>query len=118
MALDEHPLLGVSAALRLQETISGIKDNQKVWILKDADGCVMLSTEDEDGVPVWPDAGLALLWATEDWADCEPMAVTLEDWLKKWTPGLMQDELCIMVCPVPGEDGEVMEPDELAEKLM
>ncbi|WP_137166686.1 DUF2750 domain-containing protein [Salinimonas lutimaris] len=118
MSLDEHPLLNAGADVRMKETIASIKDNQKVWILKDTDGCVMLTTDDEDGVPVWPDAGLALLWATEDWSDCEPLAISQEDWLKKWTPGLMQDGLMVMVCPVPGEDGEVMDPESLAEKLL
>ncbi|QPG06753.1 DUF2750 domain-containing protein [Salinimonas marina] len=118
MALDQHPLLNAGADVRMSETITSIKDNEEVWILKDGDGCVMLTTDDEDGVPVWPDAGMALLWATEDWADCEPMAVSLKDWLKKWTPGLMQDNLVVVVCPVPGEDGEVIDPDALAEKIM
>ena len=113
-----HPLLQASADKRMQDTINLIIENEEVWILKDEDGCVMLTSDDEDGVPVWPEKSLAALWATEEWSHCETMGITLDDWMHKWTPGLLKDGLAVMVCPVPGEEGEVIEPDVLAEKIL
>lgn len=112
-----HPLLSVSAQQRLNETLKAIKEHETLWILTDEHGCVMLTADDEDGIPVWPDAGIASLWATDDWSHCEPLQISLADWFKKWVPGMKEDELLVMVCPVPGEEGEVMEPAEFAEQL-
>ncbi len=112
-----HPLLEKSAFQRLEDTLSTIKKQQELYILKDDHGCVMLTTEDEDGVPIWPDAELAQLWANEDWEHCEPMALSVSDFLKKWVPGMSQDDLMVIVCPIPAQDGEVISPQEFAQKL-
>ncbi|HAI71334.1 MAG TPA: DUF2750 domain-containing protein, partial [Alteromonas australica] len=37
--------------------------------------------------------------------------------LTKWVPGMTQDDLMVMVCPVPGEEGEVITPAHFAEKI-
>lgn len=114
---DLHPLLEKNAVQRMTSSLETIKTEQKLFILKDDHGCVMLTTDEEDGVPVWPDASLALLWATEDWEHCEAMEISTKDFLAKWVPGMTQDELMVIVCPVPGEDGEVITPEEFAEQL-
>ncbi|MEW9796577.1 DUF2750 domain-containing protein [Alteromonas sp. CYL-A6] len=118
MALQREEWLSASPMTRFDETVKAIRTGKTVWILNDEHGCVMLNADDDDGVPVWPSADIAALWATDEWAHCEPLAVSLDDWLKKWTPGMRQDELLVIVCPVPGEDGEVLEPDEFAHHLM
>jgi hypothetical protein len=45
------------------------------------------------------------------------MEISTKDFLAKWVPGMAQDELMVIVCPVPGEDGEVITPEEFAEQL-
>lgn len=112
-----HPLLEKNAFQRMEASLSTIKEDKKLFILKDEHGCVMLTTDDEDGVPVWPDADLALLWATDEWADCEAMELSTKEFLTKWVPGMSQDDLMVIVCPVPGEEGEVISPAEFAEYL-
>ncbi|NDW15989.1 DUF2750 domain-containing protein [Alteromonas genovensis] len=112
-----HPMLEKNAFQRLEASIAEIKSQQKLFILKDEHGCVMLTTDEDDGVPVWPDAELALLWATDDWDHCEAMELTTDEFLTKWVPGMTQDNLMVIVCPVPAEEGEVMSPQEFAESL-
>lgn len=112
-----HPLLQMNAFERLEASVELIKTSGKLFILKDEHGCVMLTTDDEDGIPVWPESSLALLWATEDWSDCEAMEISTKDFLNKWVGGMTQDNLTVMVCPVPGEEGEVMEPEEFAQQI-
>ncbi len=106
-----------SAFERLELSFGLFSSNEKVWILTDEHGCVMLTTDDEDGVPVWPSDDLAKLWATEDWADCEPMAISLSDFVQKWIPGMEKDGLMLMVCPIPAEEGEVIPPDAFIEYI-
>ncbi|GGW89825.1 DUF2750 domain-containing protein [Alteromonas halophila] len=114
--VDEQWLSG-TAQSRVDKSLARIREQQSVWILTDEHGCVMLTTEDEEGVPVWPQGDLAALWATDEWAHCEPLAISLKDWLEKWTGGMLQDDLMVMVCPLPGEDGEVLDPEDFAQQL-
>ena len=111
-------ILQASPQARVTLSVDEIKSQEAVWILTDEDGCVMLTTDDEDGIPVWPSEALAKLWATDEWEACKPLQLSLSDWMKKWVPGMMGDALVVMVCPVPAEEGEVMMPDEFAELLL
>ena len=109
--------LSASAQARVNKSVDTIKSEKALWILTDEHGCVMLTTDDEEGVPVWPLDSLAKLWATDEWAHCKPMAISLDDWLKKWTTGMIEDGLMVMVCPIPGEEGEVIDPEDFAQQL-
>ncbi len=118
MTRHDHPFLAMKPDQRLAETLKLISQNKQIWLLTDEHGCVMLNTDDEeDGVPIWPEAALAELWATDEWADCKPLSISLKDWMKKWQPGLTGDNLLVMVCPLPGEEGEVLLPEEFSEQL-
>ena len=114
---EQHPLLEKNAFERIEASVSLIKASGKLFILRDEHGCVMLTTDEEDGIPVWPESSLALLWATEDWSDCEAMELTTKEFLTKWVSGMTQDGLMVMVCPVPGEEGEVMLPEDFADRI-
>jgi hypothetical protein len=115
--MSTNPLLEKNAFDRLEASLRKIKENSELFILKDEHGCVMLTTDEEDGIPVWPDAELALLWATDEWSECEAMRLSVDDFLSKWAPGMTQDDLMVMVCPVPGEEGEVIEPGDFAQQI-
>jgi len=99
-------------------TVTQIREKDAIWILKDEDGCVMLTTDDEDGVPIWSSKEQAIAWASDEWSHCEPMSINVETWLKKWTLGLMQDHLMIMLNPSEfQEEGVVTSPEVFAEAL-
>lgn len=118
MSNTQQEIISATPQKRIEITVDAIKNNQAIWILTDADGCVMLTTDDEDGIPVWPEEALAAMWATEEWEDCKPLKLSFDDWMKKWVPGMLSDSLVVMVCPLPGEEGEVMAPDDFAELLL
>lgn len=107
----------LSPEKRYDYLVKHVLETQKVWILTDEHGCVMLNTEDEDCVPVWPSEGFAKDWATGDWQECKPLAIELKTWLQRWTEGLAGDEVDIVVFPNPGEDGLVISPDEFDQAL-
>ncbi len=120
MALEQNELdliAGYDAEKRFDHLISRVVDTGELWILTDQQGSVMLNTDEEDCVPVWPDLEFAEQWATGDWAECEPMPITLKQWNHRWTPGLEEDGFAVIVFPLPGtgddEDGLVVWPEEL-----
>ncbi|RJG48089.1 DUF2750 domain-containing protein [Motilimonas pumila] len=120
MALDSEQIAkvnGMNPEQRMQYLFKQCVAEQAVWILTDEHGCVMLNTDDEDCVPVWPDQAFAEQWATGDWQDCKAKSIALEKWLQKWTPGLLDDELAVVIFPQPGEDGLVIDPEELDFEL-
>ncbi|MBO9489770.1 DUF2750 domain-containing protein [Endozoicomonas sp. G2_1] len=97
---------------RYQYLLKEVVSQRQVWILTDEHGCVMLNTEDEDCVPVWPSQAFAESWATGDWQDCKPEAISLNKWHSRWTQGLLDDELAIVAFPNEAEEGLVVFPDE------
>lgn len=120
MALPEHrktEILNLNPEQRLKHFVKEVKAHQQIWILTDEHGAVMMTTDDEDCIPVWPNEEFALDWATEEWAGFEPKAITLKDWKIKWTRGLEDDELAVVVFPLPDDDGVVLFPDELEDEL-
>lgn len=89
----------------------------EIWILTDQYGSVMLNTDDEDCVPVWPNQALAEAWATGEWDACKAEAITLAKWHSHWTPGLEDDEFAVVICPFEDREGLVVYPTELDKAL-
>ena len=103
---------------RFQYLCKEVKKQQQVWLLIDDHGCVMLNTEDEDCVPVWPNKEFAEGWATEEWSHCKAEAISLEKWQQRWTSGLEEDELSIVVFPDKDLNGLIFFPDEFEHELL
>ncbi|WP_372873027.1 DUF2750 domain-containing protein [Shewanella sp.] len=102
---------------RYDYLVEQVKANQEIWTLQDVDGCVMLTTEDEDCIPMWPTEEAAALWAVDEWKDCEPLAIPLDEWLERWVTGMEDDELLVAVFPVQDDLGVVVPPWELESRL-
>lgn len=110
-------LVAMDSEQRFDYLIGRVVETGQLWILTDEHGSVMLNTDDEECVPIWPDRCFAEHWATGDWQDCEPMSISLKQWNFRWTPGLEEDQLAVVVFPLPqegaDEDGLVVWPEEL-----
>jgi hypothetical protein len=117
MSQNMNEVLSMSADKRYTYLLKQVALTQEIWILTDEHGCLMLSSEDEDCVPVWPAKEFAQYWATGDWAECVPKAISLEDWLSRWTSGLEGDEVNVAVFPNPEEEGLIIFPDAFDEEL-
>ncbi len=103
---------------RYQYLLEQAKQQQCVWILADEVGAVMFTDDDEnDLVPIWPEAVFAELWRSEEWQHCEAKAISLEKWVKDWSPGLEKDEINVLVFPNQDNQGLVVEPWELHGRL-
>jgi len=110
-------ILKQPAEQRFNYLLNQAKENQQLWILADDVGAVMFSSENEDCIAVWADEATTKLWCTEDWAHCQPLAVSLDKWLSTWLPGLEEDEVSILVMPDENDEGLVIESWEMAERL-
>ena len=102
---------------RLSYLLQQVVSNQEIWILADEHGCVMLNTEDEDCVPVWPNEEFAQRWATEEWQHCKAEAISLCKWYSHWSTGLADDELALVTFPNQDNQGLVLFPEEFEEAL-
>ena len=110
-------ILLLDAEQRFKYLLKEASRHKQVWILTDDIGCVMLNSEEEDCVPVWPNEEFARAWATGEWQDCQAEAIPLSQWYSRWTPGLADDELSVVVFPNQQEEGIVVYPDELDFEL-
>ncbi|MBB6056822.1 MAG: DUF2750 domain-containing protein [Gammaproteobacteria bacterium] len=90
----------------------------EIWILKDQEGCVSLSADDEDCIPVWPHPDYARAWAGDEFADCETYAVPLKTWLDRWVKGMHEDGVAVAVFPLADADGVVEDPETVADDLL
>jgi hypothetical protein len=89
----------------------------KIWLLIDEHGSVLLTADDEECVPVWPSEELALQWATDEWEGFTAEPISLAKWKSRWTHGLEDDELSIIVFPDQQGEGIVLYPDEFEQEL-
>jgi hypothetical protein len=110
-------MLTQGAKKRLAFMLETVQEFKQVWILNDDDGCVMLTNEDDDCVPVWPTREFAEAWATGEWQGCTANAIPTADWFSRWTPGLEEDDLLIAVFPTEEDDGTILFSDEFEEQL-
>ncbi|QSX30798.1 DUF2750 domain-containing protein [Shewanella cyperi] len=102
---------------RYDYLVEQVKEHKEIWTLQDNDGCVMLTTEDEDCIPMWPSEEAAALWAVDDWQDCQPLSIPLNEWEERWVSGMEDDELMVAVFPVQDDLGVVVQPWELQQRL-
>ena len=107
----------MSAEQRYDHFIQQCVELKQVWGLSSAEGWVILPDEGEEHFPVWPHAELATQWAAGEFADCQPKAITLTEWLEKWLPGMAEDGLLAAVCPNQEGDAIVLDAQELLEDI-
>lgn len=120
MALEQQQIDEISSydeEKRLKYSVKTMVQERQIWILTDEHGCVMLNTEDEDCVPVWPHQELAEQWATGEWDHCKAEAISLNKWHSRWSYGLEDDELAVVVFPNQNEEGVILFPDEFDFEL-
>lgn len=102
---------------RYSYLLKEVVKNKQIWLLVDEHGCVMLNSEEEDCVPVWPNKEFAQAWATEEWSHCKAEAISLQKWHSHWTKGLEEDELAIVAFPDQNSEGLILFPDEFGFEL-
>jgi len=101
---------------RYNYAIKKIADWEEVWGLYN-NGWTLVSDGENECFPIWPHAEYAATCATNEWEGNEPKAIELEVWMKKWLPGLEEDQKMIAVFPTPNNKGVVVSVARLQEDL-
>ena len=105
----------LSADERYDFFLDLVAENGTVYTLKDEQGCLLVSSEAESCLPVWPDQALAEACSTQEWQGFEPLAISLQDWLEKWVPGMTEDGHLVAVFPDLNTESVIVTPQELAD---
>ncbi len=108
----------LTADERYNAFIEAIAKGGSVWSLSSEEGWAIISDDETEYLPAWPSAELAATWATDGYADCSPKAISHTDWLEKWLPGMIEDNLQIAVCPDIEGEGIVVSAEEVFETLI
>lgn len=94
-----------------------VADFQAVWGLN-KNGWATVENKGARGVPLWPEREFAEACTTDEWADYVPKEIALEDFLKKWLPGLERDGKFISVFPVLEGKAKMVSASTLLKDLL
>ena len=86
---------------RYRYFIKKVADAREVWSLWNS-GWALMGDDEGESVPVWPHFRFAQAFAAGEWKDYEPRAITLNDWVAKWIPGMEADRRHAAVFPATG----------------
>ena len=110
---DFDAVSGMSADDRFDHLVEQTVKREAIWALRSEKGLVIMSSDGEECLPVWPHPDFAAAWATGDWSDCEPFKVDLAAWVERWLPGMKNDGLFLAAFPVGEEETSVVAPDDM-----
>lgn len=97
--------------------IRKIADFEQVWGLND-NGWVLLGDDDGNQIlPLWPEREFAELCAVDQWKNCKPESIELNNFLEKWIPGMINDKTLINIFLTPDAKGSVVSPPTLESDL-
>lgn len=83
-----------------------VAKTERLWSLTDDRGWKLCADETgAKGVPIWSHEDYAAACAIGTWDGCRPRAIMIDDWLRKWEPGLIRDGLKVALCPTPDAMG-------------
>jgi hypothetical protein len=116
-ATDCERLNRLDAEARYDYLLQRVEELGQLWSLANGDEWVVMRSGDDECLPLWPDAELARCYACEDWADCQPRAISLETFLARWIKGLERDGTLLAIFPSLDDEGLVLSPAEFSEAL-
>ena len=106
----------LSGEERYDHFLDKAEEFEEVWSLRNDEGFVSMA--DDNGkscIPFWPHPEYAKALASDDWSDCVPVSVALDDFLNRWLPGMAKDDLAVSVFPTTALKGVVIDPARLKE---
>ena len=102
---------------RMNQLFKTVALEQTIWLLVDEHGSVLLTADEDDCVPVWPTKSHAEQWATDEWEGFKAEPISVAKWKSRWTLGLEEDVLSVIVFPDQQGEGIVLYPDEFEFEL-
>ena len=103
---------------RIEFFVPYVQSHKKIWGLFGEKGWIMVESGDELCLPVWPNQDFVTAWERDDFPNCEPKAIDLEDFNNQWAEGLTKNNTLLLLFPCgEEEEGIVMSGEELKECL-
>ncbi|WP_243730189.1 DUF2750 domain-containing protein [Marinomonas balearica] len=90
---------GLPSQTRYEQAISAVKQNQSIYALADAEGCLIIPISGENILPIWLTKEQAEHWLNEEYEGFEALEITSDAWISKWLPGMANDQYKVGVCP-------------------
>lgn len=92
----------MSTEKTVKSFLEQVKDNQALWALQDksSEDWVVLDSinfENTEVMPLWSTQALAKSHCVEEWADYQPVAISVADWMEFWVEDLLEDGVIIGV---------------------
>lgn len=110
-------VLALPGNVRYKHFIKQVADTEIVWGLY-KDGWALSCTENGNKVfPLWPAQDYAELCANNEWADCKPSEIPLNEFLEDLLPNIKRNEVLLGIFYTPHDKGVVIEVDKLIEDI-
>lgn len=120
-SLEDEVLDMMDSADVYDDIIEEIVENGVVWALFDEDGeAIYADTDvDEKALPIWTSGADAALQCREEWSDCVPGSILLDEFIEEWVPLLDKENTAVLFIldeeEAIGSDAKSVEQDLLAE---
>ena len=103
-----------------QRFLDEVKQSGKVWGLANEDGwavCPSIEYEETDVFPFWSQQCFAEALCVDEWSVYETKAISVEDFLIEWLPGMHEDDALVGTNWDTELSGMEIEPSELARSI-
>lgn len=110
-------VLNLSSEEKYNYFISKVTDFEEIWGLY-KDGWALLGKGTEKLVfPFWPEKEFASLNVFNEWNGYEPKIIKLDDFLEKWIPGLISDNIEISIFYHTDSNDILVSAEKLAKDI-
>ncbi|WP_100641692.1 DUF2750 domain-containing protein [Alteromonas facilis] len=101
---------------RFDYFLEHLKTIPVIWGLFGKNGWVMVESENELCLPIWPHHDFVVGWERDDFPECEPKSIELEEFLSVWAEGLAKNNTLLLLFPCgEEEEGIVISANEWVE---
>jgi len=106
----------------INEFFSEVKATQMLWALQDkeSEGWIVVDSanfEDGETMPIWSTESMAKASCTDEWADYQPIQISVADWLEFWFEDLSEDNVIIGIDWQDDKDCEELELADFTQRV-
>ncbi len=111
-------VLTLSAPERYQYLVHRAAEWGEAWGLRTEEGWVVVEIDGMDCFCLWPSDDFARSCAVEEWDECIPERISLQELLDELLPALQEDNLRLAVFPTPGTETALVDARDFRDHLV
>lgn len=97
---------------RLAHVLDSMMKNKSVIGLMGDSGWILMTSNGETYLPIWPNETLAMAWGEVESPNAKPKEIEKDEWLEAWLPGMAKNGTLVLVCPLLDEQDHTLLPAE------